>query len=91
MRHVVGLGIDIDQEYRNQGIGGALLTKMTDWAGQHPVIRRIELTVFVYNYRAIGLYLKHGFVIEGLNREAYFKSGRYVDAYSMALVFRKEG
>jgi len=89
VRHVVGLGIDIAPEYRNQGIGGELLTRMTDWAHQHRVIRRIELTVFAHNRRAIGLYLKHGFVIEGLNKEAYFKYGHYVDAYSMALVFKK--
>ncbi len=89
VQHVVGLGIDIDQEYRNQGIGGALLSKMTDWARQHPIICRIELTVFTHNRQAINLYLKYGFVIEGLNQAAYFKYGHYVDAYAMALIFKK--
>lgn len=89
VRHVVELGLDIDRDYRNQGIGGALLGRMTDWARQHPIIRRVELTVFTHNDPAINLYLKHGFVIEGVNREAYFKSGRYVDAYRMALIFKK--
>jgi RimJ/RimL family protein N-acetyltransferase len=89
VQHVVGLGIDIAPEYRNQGVGRALLTRMTNWARQHRVIRRIELTVFAHNERAINLYLKHGFVIEGLSKEAYFKSGRYIDAYSMALIFKK--
>jgi RimJ/RimL family protein N-acetyltransferase len=89
VRHVVVLGIDVAPEYRKKGIGGALLTRMTDWARQHRVIRRVELTVFAHNERAINLYLKHGFVIEGLSKEAYFKSGQYIDAYSMALVFKK--
>lgn len=89
VRHVVGLGIDVDQEHRNQGIGEALLTRMMDWAQQHDVIRRVELTVFTLNRRAINLYLKHDFVIEGLSKEAYFKDGRYIDAYTMARLFRK--
>lgn len=89
VRHVVGLGMDVDPEYRSQGIGGALLVKMIDWAQQHPVIRRIELTVFTRNRPAINLYLKHGFVVEALQREAYFKDGEYIDAYAMALLFRK--
>jgi putative acetyltransferase len=47
------------------------------------------LDVFTHNHRAIGLYLKHGFVVEGLKRSSYFKYGQYVDAYLMALIMDK--
>lgn len=87
-RHVIELGLDVDRDYRGQRIGATLLGRMIDWAGQHPDIRRIELTVFAHNRRAINLYLKSGFVIEGLAQAAYFKDGQYIDAYHMALLFR---
>lgn len=89
VRHVVGLGIDVAPEYRAHGVGNALMAAMVEWARPHPVIRRIELTVFIHNRRAINLYLKHGFVFEGVKKQAYFKYGQYVDAYAMALVFDK--
>lgn len=90
LRHSVGLGIDVDPNYRGQGIGNALMQAMIDWARPHPVICRVELDVFTYNHRAIGLYLKHGFVFEGLKRKAFFKYGQWVDAYLMALVLDKD-
>jgi RimJ/RimL family protein N-acetyltransferase len=86
LRHAVGLGIDIDRHYRNQGVGTALMQAMIDWARANPAIRRIELDVFTHNLPAINLYLKFGFEIEGRKHMAYFKEGGYVDAYLMALI-----
>lgn len=86
LRHTVGLGIDIDRNYRHQGVGSALMQAMIDWARTNPVIRRIELDVFTHNLPAIHLYLKYGFEIEGRKRCAYFKERGYVDAYLMALI-----
>jgi RimJ/RimL family protein N-acetyltransferase len=63
---------------------------MMDWVQANPRLRRVELEVFTHNLTAIHLYLKHGFEIEGRKRCAYFKDGRYVDAYLMALVFDDE-
>lgn len=90
VRHVVGLGIDVDKAYRGQGIGKALMQAMIDWARFHPVICRIELDVFAHNHRAISLYLKQGFIIEGLKRRAYYKYGQWVDAYLMSLIIDKD-
>jgi RimJ/RimL family protein N-acetyltransferase len=87
LRHSVGLGIDVHQSYRGRGVGSALMIAMLDWTRAHPVIRRVELDVFTHNFAAIHLYLKFGFVVEGLRRRAYFKDGRFVDSYLMALLF----
>lgn len=86
IRHVVGLGIDLIPAYRGQGLGSALMGSMIAWAQAHPIISRIELEVFAHNRRAINLYLKHNFVFEGLKKRAYYKYGRYIDAYTMALI-----
>lgn len=86
-RHAVSLGVDIAPEYRGRGLGNSLLHEMIEWARAHPVIRRVELHVFSHNRTAINLYLKHGFAFEGLKKQAYYKYGRYVDAYIMAIIF----
>jgi len=90
LRHTVGLGIDVDRNYRNRGVGSALIQAMMAWVQANPRLRRVELEVFTHNLPAIHLYLKYGFEIEGRKRCAYFKDGRYVDAYLMALVFDDE-
>lgn len=86
LRHTAGLGIDIHANYRGQGIGRALMQAMLAWARENPVIHRVELEVFTHNTRAIHLYLSLGFVVEGLQRQVYFKYGRFVDVYVMALL-----
>lgn len=87
LQHNAGLGIDVDKRYRGQGVGTSLMAAMLDWARANPIIQRIELEVHTHNLAAIHLYLKHGFEIEGRKQHAYFKDGRYVDAYLMAQVF----
>ena len=47
-------------------------------------IRRIELTAFTDNERAIALYRKFGFEVEGEAKSYAFRNGEYVDAYYMA-------
>jgi putative acetyltransferase len=57
---------------------------MVDLADNWLNVRRIELTVFTDNAAAIHLYEKHGFVIEGTNRQYAFRDGQYADVYTMA-------
>lgn len=46
----------------------------------------VELHVYTDNARAIHLYEKFGFSIEGTHKAFAFRDGTYVDAYSMALL-----
>ncbi len=77
------LVIGVLQSYTGQGIGSRLFQEMERWARQRG-FRRLELTVMVHNQRALALYLRQGFMIEGLRRQALFVDGRYVDEYYMA-------
>jgi putative acetyltransferase len=52
-------------------------------------VSRIELTVFTDNERAIALYRKHGFEIEGTHRAYALRAGVYSDTYSMARIRAK--
>jgi RimJ/RimL family protein N-acetyltransferase len=47
-------------------------------------LRRLELTVMTGNLRAIGLYLRSGFQVEGLRRHPLTRDGTIIDEYYMA-------
>lgn len=83
-RHTADLGMAVDQDHQGRGIGSALLTAVIDLADQWLGIHRIELTVMCGNDRAIQLYERHGFTIEGRLRDYSYTAGAYADAFTMA-------
>lgn len=82
-RHTVYLVIGILQGFTGQGIGAQLFVQVEKWARLHS-IHRLELTVMVHNERAVKLYQKMGFKIEGVKKHNLRVDGRYVDEYEMA-------
>jgi RimJ/RimL family protein N-acetyltransferase len=86
IRHSVTLGISVDKEFRNAGIGSQLMAYAIEWAKGTGIVKRMELSVFETNANAIHLYQKKGFTIEGKKRRAIFRDGRYIDEYIMALL-----
>ena len=88
-RYTTGLAILVHREWRDQGVGTALMKDMIAWARDNPVVHRVEFTVYTHNQRAVHLYRKLGFHEEGIRKEAYFKDGRFVDAYLMAMLFHE--
>jgi L-phenylalanine/L-methionine N-acetyltransferase len=83
-RHVMTLGISVASEAQGCGVGSALMAAMCDYADRWLGTLRIELTVYTDNQRAIGLYRKFGFVIEGTLRGYALRDGHYADTYTMA-------
>ena len=75
--------IGIREAYTGQGIGTRLFTALEAWARQAGV-RRLHLTVETDNARALALYHKMGFQIEGQVRNALQIQGRWFDDYIMA-------
>jgi RimJ/RimL family protein N-acetyltransferase len=55
----------IDDEWRNQGVGSALIKTMLEWTESHPEIEKVCFAVFSNNTGAISLYKKFGFLEEG--------------------------
>lgn len=74
------MGVDADAAGR--GIGSGLLAA-ADQQARHRGLRRLELTVMADNLRALGLYLRGGFQVEGLRRQALARDGATVDEYYM--------
>ena len=76
----------VHDDFQNKGIGTQLLQAALDLADNWLNLKRVELQVYTDNARAIHLYEKSGFVIEGTHRAFAFREGEYVDSYSMARV-----
>jgi RimJ/RimL family protein N-acetyltransferase len=66
-----------------------LLTEAKRWAAGHG-LHRLELTVMAHNHRAIELYQRTGFSIEGRRTECLLVDGNFVDELYMAAVLSRE-
>ena len=82
--HAGGLGMGVHDAWTGRAIGTALLAALLDTADNWFGIRRLQLTVYVDNARAIRLYKRFGFVVEGTHRAFALRDGRYVEAHTMA-------
>ena len=85
-RHVMMMGMSVRADAQGQGVGRALMQALCDYADRWIGLLRLELTVYVDNERAIGLYRKFGFEIEGRHRGYVLRDGAFIDAFSMARV-----
>lgn len=82
--HAGQFGVAIHDAYAGRGAGTALLDAAIDLADNWLQIKRLELSVYADNARAIALYERFGFEREGLKRAYAWRNGRFVDSISMA-------
>jgi putative acetyltransferase len=82
--HVGSIGICVHDDFHGRRIGSAMMAALVEAADDWLDLRRLELTVHVDNERAIRLYRKFGFEVEGTLRANAFRGGTYVDAHIMA-------
>lgn len=84
IKHTATFVIGIEKEYWGKGVSGSLMTEMFHWVEKNE-INRIELEVVSENKRAIELYKKHGFEVEGVKRKDHnIGNGQYLDTLIMA-------
>lgn len=86
--HCGTLGIGVVKEYRGQGIGAALIQTALKKA-QSSGLTRVELTVREKNTRALELYKKFGFCVEGIKRNGVRVDGAYEDLIFMGLLLEE--
>jgi RimJ/RimL family protein N-acetyltransferase len=61
-----------------------LMQSLIEWAEKNETIEKLTLAVFSTNVRAIALYKKLGFAIEGMcHRDIKIPDGTYVDSILM--------
>ena len=85
LKHKAELGLTVHDAYQNMGIGTALLNHLIDVARMKK-LTKIWLQVSADNDRAIYLYKKAGFTIEGKLCKESCINGKYRDDYRMALL-----
>jgi L-phenylalanine/L-methionine N-acetyltransferase len=83
-RHGAHLGMCVATTWWGRGVGTELMRRLLDWADNWAGLLRIELGVFSDNERAIALYRKFGFELEGRQRAWALRDGEYVDSLMMA-------
>ncbi|WP_316570669.1 GNAT family N-acetyltransferase [Neobacillus sp. YIM B06451] len=82
--HQGAFGMSVKREYRNKGVGKALLNALLEWAERNPLIEKTTLEVFADNANAIALYKKMGFEMEGIKRKAAKTDAGYHNLFLMA-------
>ena len=83
-RHAASIGMGVDPAFHRRGVGSALMAAMIDLCDNWLQVTRIELTVFADNHKAIGLYQKFGFEIEGTAKRFAMRDGEMIDTHYMA-------
>ncbi len=81
--HSIHIFLGILERFTGQGLGRRLLEETENWARRQG-LHRLELTVMRHNTRALALYQKMGFEIEGTKRDSLLVDGVYVDEICMA-------
>jgi RimJ/RimL family protein N-acetyltransferase len=86
LRHSASLFLGVLRKHWGKGAGSAMLSQIIEWAPRAG-LSRLELHVMTDNARAIALYERIGFRLEGSRRRAYVINGRNVDDLVMAYVY----
>ena len=85
------LGVRIGAEDdRGKGYGAAAVRLALQYAWDTLNLKRVWLTVFASNERAIASYRRAGFEQEGMMRKAAFAGGAWVDVVMMAALNPRE-
>lgn len=83
---IAGLGMQVADGHRGQGIGAALVAAGLEWA-RSAGVHKVELEHWPWNHRARALYERFGFVEEGYRRRQYRRNdGSLWDSVVMGLV-----
>lgn len=80
------VGISLDPEYHNQGCGTDAMQILLRFIFDEMNLHKVKLSVFDFNPRAVRVYEKCGFRLEGRLREEVYRFGRYHDVLMMGLL-----
>jgi RimJ/RimL family protein N-acetyltransferase len=85
-RHAM-FGIFIgDKDYWGKGYGADATRALLRYAFEEANLHRIALEVFAFNSRAIRMYEKVGFRMEGTRKQVLFREGAWHDEHIMAIL-----
>ena len=80
------LGADLHKNFRGKGLGYESYCKFIPLLFNEMDLHKISLEVLATNERAINLYKKLGFKIEGVKRDEIIKNGKWVNSIIMSIL-----
>ncbi|KAA5532943.1 GNAT family N-acetyltransferase [Paenimyroides baculatum] len=86
MEHTAVIGMGMLQEWQNIGLGTALLSAIIEWAKSNPILELIWLQVYTENESGLNLYLKMGFVENGVIKNFFKQDNKYFHNLTMTLM-----
>lgn len=84
--HAGEFGVSVLKEYWGQGIGEQLIKYLINWSKKSGIIKKINLRVRTDNNRGIKLYMKLGFLKEGIIKRDFLINDKFYDSMHMGLL-----
>ncbi len=75
-----------NRDFWGKGIGSDVTKKMVFYGFDKLSLNRISLIVTTQNKYAIKAYIKNGFQVEGIIRQAYFENGKFSDKVLLSIL-----
>lgn len=85
MAHTAVLGMGIKENWRNQGLGKALIISAIDWARNNAKLEIIWLDVYASNELGYNLYKNMGFEVSGIIKDFFIEGSSRIDKIQMYL------
>lgn len=86
MHRNIYIGMDLHKDFRGKGLAYESYCRFIPFLIKQYNLHKISLEVLVSNQRAYNLYLKLGFVTEGVKRQEVYKNGTYADSVLMSIL-----
>ena len=86
MKHTAVLGMGLLKDWRNDGVGSALMALAIEWSRKNPILEYLSLETYASNLRGQQVYKKLGFEEVGC-QEKYIKisADKYEDNVIMSM------
>ena len=81
--HTAMLGMGINENWRNQGLGKILIQCAIDWATNKSELEIVWLDVYSSNEIGFHLYKKMGFEVSGIIKDFFREGNEYIDKVQM--------
>ena len=91
VRHSGEIGMSVHRDFWRMGVGSALLDTLIAWAKATGIVTKLNLKVRTDNDRAIALYRRKGFALEGTIRNDMKLGDHYYDHHCMGLMLDVPG
>ncbi|GFZ32326.1 N-acetyltransferase [Clostridium zeae] len=85
-KHVGVLGIVVANSFCGLGIGNKMIDYLIQWAKANKITKKISLVTREDNIKAIELYKKFGFEVEGVLKADNYINGVYYNTLMMSLM-----